>query len=94
MTAITTRVDAMQSDPWWESGALAWLRTRAATGLPFQAHDMIRDGVPEPPHPNYVGSALAKARALGWIVKTGRRVRSTSPAANGRKVDEWVGVAQ
>lgn len=32
-----------------------------------------------------------KRQTLGLIQRTGRRVRSTSPGANGRKVDEWIG---
>lgn len=77
----------IESD-WWSRGALEWIRTRARSGVPFQGADLI-SALGEPEHRNHVGAAIARGQALGIIRPTGRRVRSTSPGANGRKVEEW-----
>ena len=53
----------------------------------FTADD-LRGKIPDPPHPNWFGSLIARLRKLKLVVEVGR-VRSTRSKRNGAKISAW-----
>lgn len=71
-TPTLTRIPG-NPDPYWEAGALAAIEALAKTGRDFTAADLTDLGVADPDHSCRWGSAFAKAKALGLIVKVDYR---------------------
>lgn len=61
-----------QLDPKWATECDKGIRTMAARGVPFQAADLIEEGlVTEPPHPNCWGARFTAASNAGVIESAG-----------------------
>jgi len=77
----------------WISEALGGVRKLAATGRPFQCHDLVLlCDVPEPPDHHQWGSLMSLARSEGIVVSV-----AATPSSRPRTAKSlcrlWVGVA-
>ncbi len=77
----------------WKAQALQAIATLAATGRRFQAHDLVRRGVPEPDHPNRWGAVFNLARRRGLITWAGY-APSNRPATKRSILRIWRGTNQ
>jgi hypothetical protein len=76
-------------DSWWLAGCLEAIRTLAATGRTFQAHDLITDtGLAEPDNHHWWGTAFLAAKREGLIVRAGY-APSKRPTVRGSACAEW-----
>lgn len=71
------------ADPWWSSCAATAIRHLASSAGSFDV-DHLLDLVGSPPHPAYVGAALAGAWRAQIIEQAGCRV-----ASDGRLIRIW-----
>lgn len=77
----------------WFAVALAGVRRLAATGRPFQAHDLVvLLGVPEPPDHHLWGPLMHVARTEGHIVPVAA-VPSSRPKTARSLCRLWIGAA-
>lgn len=75
----------------WLAVALAGVRRLAATGRPFQAHDLVSLlNVPEPPDHHLWGPMMSIARAEGYIVPVAA-VQSSRPKTARSLCRLWIG---
>lgn len=75
----------------WARDCDAAIRTMAARGEPFQAADLIREGlVAEPDHPNRWGPRFQAARRAGVIQEAGF-VQSTRATVHRSICRQWRG---
>lgn len=89
---IRPLAEVTHPDGWWEAGALSAIETIAKTGRPFTTPDLTDLGVAEPSHPNHWGGVIAKAKAMGLIVKVGYGT-SRRAGRNGGVCATWQGRA-
>ena len=75
-------------DSWWLAGCLEAIRTLAATGRTFQAHDLLSPGLVEPDKPCWWGRAFREAQRQELIVKAGY-APSKRPTVRGSACCEW-----
>lgn len=82
------------TDDGWTASIIDVVRDLTRTLPELTADDVraeaLRRGIPEPHHPNAYGAALLNAARAGYIVGTGRVVRSGRSAARARQLTVWV----
>ncbi len=84
------------ADPWWKSRVRQAIEVLIESGEEFTSDDVFGDrfGIEQPSsraEKNHVGSIFAHL-SLSGRVREVRRIRSTRPEANGRKIIVWIGV--
>lgn len=89
----TRQLDHVDVDAWWASCCDAAITAAAATGLPFQAHDLTQPpyGLTEPSNPNFWGARFHIAARSGLIRSVGA-APSRRPTTAGSLVRVWQGV--
>lgn len=78
-------------DPDWAAACDERIAVFAARGVPFQAADLIADGLAEPPHPNCWGSRFKAAAACG-LIRFHRYAPSRRATVHRSICAEWIGV--
>ncbi|NGO73466.1 hypothetical protein [Streptomyces boncukensis] len=81
---------AAQLDPDWAADCDERIARFAARGVPFQAADLVADGLDEPPHPNCWGSRLKAAAAAG-LIRFHRYAPSRRATVHKSICAEWIG---
>ncbi|MGI8426064.1 MAG: hypothetical protein ACR2M4_05600 [Actinomycetota bacterium] len=72
----------------WQTKAIKALE-QIAIHSPYLTSDDLHDQVEAPRHHNQMGAAFNLAQAYGFIVDTGRMVKSRRGPAKGRKITLW-----
>ena len=80
-------------DPAWAADCDERIARFGARGVPFQAADLIADGLAEPPHPNCWGSRF-KAAARDGVIRFHRYAPSRRATVHKSICAEWVGVGE
>ncbi|SES04136.1 hypothetical protein [Streptomyces qinglanensis] len=83
-----TRVD--QLDPDWATDCDARIAKFAALGIPFQAADLVADGLDEPPHPNCWGPRF-RAAAHAGVIRFHGYAKSKRATVHRSICHEWIG---
>ncbi|MFE7954425.1 hypothetical protein [Streptomyces sp. NPDC057413] len=79
--------------PEWADACRAAIETMARRGVPFQAADLVAEGlVDEPDHPARWGAAFNAAARAGVIEEAGF-VRSKRATVHGSICKQWTGTA-
>lgn len=74
----------------WARVAEPFIRRLAATGLPFQAYDVILAGCPDSLAPNAIGPVIQSAARRGLIRAHGSG-QSSRPGTRHSLVRTWIG---
>lgn len=75
----------------WATACDRAIQEMARRGQPFQASDLIREGlVDEPPHPNQWGPRFTHAAHKGWIVEAGT-AKSNRTKTRRSRLCQWIG---
>lgn len=89
-TAGMTRAEAATPTAWATACDNA-IREMARRGQPFQAADMLAEGlVDEPPHPNQWGPRLAAAARRG-VIRPAGYVQSKRATVKASACRQWIG---
>lgn len=79
-----------QLDPQWATECDKRIARFAARGIPFQAADLIADGLDEPPHPNCWGARFGK-NARDGIIRHHGYSPSKRATVHGSICKTWIG---
>lgn len=82
-----------QLDPQWAAACDKRIATFAAKGTPFQAADLLADGLAEPPHPNCWGPRFGAACKQGVIRHAGY-TQSKRATVHKSICHQWIGTGQ
>ncbi|KAB2344829.1 hypothetical protein [Actinomadura rudentiformis] len=82
--------DVPDREEWWNQ-AVAGVRELAATGMAFQAYDLVRRGIPEPPSDSQWGALFAALARQRLIVPVGYGP-SPRPTTRSSAARIWRGV--
>lgn len=77
-------------DPQWSADCDKKIAAFAARGTPFQAADLVEDGLAEPPHPNCWGPRFSAAARAGLIVHAGY-TQSKRTTVHKSICHQWIG---
>ncbi|GAA2803489.1 hypothetical protein [Streptomyces showdoensis] len=80
-----------QLDPVWAADCDKKIEKFAGLGVPFQAADLVEDGLAEPPHPNCWGPRFSAAARTGLIAHAGY-TQSKRATVHKSICHQWVGV--
>lgn len=79
-----------QLDPAWAADCDKRIAKFAARGIPFQAADLVEDGLAEPPHPNCWGPRFGAACKQGVIRHAGY-IQSKRATVHRSICHQWIG---
>ena len=79
-----------QLDPQWAAECDKRIAKFAARGVPFQAADLVEDGLPEPPHPNCWGPRFGVACKQG-VVRHAGYTQSKRATVHKSICHQWIG---
>jgi len=79
------------ADEDWQTVAMSYVVSRAGTGRPFQAWDLIADGCPEPDDPAHDWGPLMSLAARDGVIRCCGAEPSRRPTVRGSLTRVWIG---